>query len=40
MLFAYGMYKDNSKRGWEQAAGFKKTFSRSVEVEFIGVWVS
>ncbi|KAG8958743.1 hypothetical protein FRC00_002339 [Tulasnella sp. 408] len=36
--FAYGMYKDNSKRGWEQAAGFKKTFSRSVEVEFIGVW--
>ncbi|KAG8953853.1 hypothetical protein FRC04_001483 [Tulasnella sp. 424] len=38
VLFAYGMYKDNSKRGWEQAAGFKKTFSRSVEVEFIGVW--
>ncbi|KIO32976.1 hypothetical protein M407DRAFT_210389 [Tulasnella calospora MUT 4182] len=36
--FAYGMYRDNSKRGWEQAAGFKKTFSRSVEVEFIGVW--
>ncbi|KAG9048238.1 hypothetical protein FS837_000437 [Tulasnella sp. UAMH 9824] len=36
--FAYSMYKDNSKRGWEQAAGFKRTFSRSVEVEFIGVW--
>ncbi|KAG8893144.1 hypothetical protein FRC01_013758, partial [Tulasnella sp. 417] len=36
--FAFGMYKDNTKTGWEQAAGFKRTFSRSVEVEFIGVW--
>ncbi|KAG8980681.1 hypothetical protein FRB90_007544, partial [Tulasnella sp. 427] len=38
VTFAYSMYKDNSKRGWQQAAGFKKTFSRAVEVEFIGVW--
>lgn len=36
--FAYSMYKRNDRTGFEQSAGFKKTFSREVEIEFMGVW--
>ncbi|KAI0094239.1 hypothetical protein BDY19DRAFT_880415 [Irpex rosettiformis] len=36
--FAYKMYTDKSRVGWEQSTAFKKTFSMDVDVEFIGVW--
>lgn len=36
--FAYKAYKRSDKEGIKLAAGFKKTFSRDVKVEFVGVW--
>ena len=36
--FAYKMYKRTDQSGVQQAADFKRTFCRSVGVEFIGVW--
>ncbi|KDN51574.1 hypothetical protein RSAG8_00119, partial [Rhizoctonia solani AG-8 WAC10335] len=36
--FAYQMYKRRDKVGFQESAGFKKTFSREVEIEFMGVW--
>jgi len=36
--FAYRIYKQTSKKGWEQSDGFKKAFSIDVDVEFVGVW--
>ncbi|KAB5593664.1 hypothetical protein CTheo_2847 [Ceratobasidium theobromae] len=36
--FAYSMYKRGGSDGFKDSAGFKKTFSRSVEIEFLGVW--
>ena len=37
--FAYKMYaKTGTTKGREQAALFKKTFSRTVVIEFIGCW--
>ncbi|KAG8905233.1 hypothetical protein FRB99_000400 [Tulasnella sp. 403] len=36
--FAYTMYKNSTPQGWAQSAGFKKTFSRTVNIEFVGCW--
>ncbi|CAE6456663.1 unnamed protein product [Rhizoctonia solani] len=36
--FAYRMYKRTDQTGFWQSAGFKKTFSREVKIEFMGVW--
>ncbi|EMD39825.1 hypothetical protein CERSUDRAFT_81159 [Gelatoporia subvermispora B] len=36
--FAYKLYKSTSKSNEELARGFKQTFCRSVNVEFLGVW--
>ncbi|KAI0785595.1 hypothetical protein C8Q75DRAFT_794543 [Abortiporus biennis] len=36
--FAYKMYRDTTKQGWDQSAAFKKAFSIDVDVEFVGVW--
>ncbi|KEP54693.1 DUF2235 domain protein [Rhizoctonia solani 123E] len=36
--FAYQMYKRSDKVGFKESAGFKRTFSREVEIEFVGVW--
>ncbi|CAE6520158.1 unnamed protein product [Rhizoctonia solani] len=36
--FAYQMYKRTDLAGFQQSAGFKKTFSREVKIEFMGVW--
>ncbi|KAJ1310118.1 hypothetical protein OPQ81_006865 [Rhizoctonia solani] len=36
--FAYQMYKRTDLTGFHQSAGFKKTFSREVRIEFMGVW--
>ncbi|KAI5116598.1 hypothetical protein M0805_006776 [Coniferiporia weirii] len=36
--FAYKMYKTDTKLGWQQSVGFKRTFSLDVDVEFVGVW--
>ncbi|CAE6482247.1 unnamed protein product [Rhizoctonia solani] len=36
--FAYQMFKRSDKVGFKESAGFKKTFSRDVEIEFMGVW--
>ncbi|KIJ64423.1 hypothetical protein HYDPIDRAFT_28368 [Hydnomerulius pinastri MD-312] len=36
--FAYKLYKRTDKEGVELAAGFKKTFSQDVPVDFMGVW--
>lgn len=36
--FAYKMFANTSKGNELEAAGFKQTFCRSVEIEFIGVW--
>ncbi|KAK7464832.1 hypothetical protein VKT23_006039 [Stygiomarasmius scandens] len=32
------MYTRNDKTGWKQSTKFRKTFSREVAIEFIGVW--
>jgi len=37
--FAYTMYKNSTKKGYLQSEGFKRTFSREVSIEFVGVWV-
>ncbi|KAG9101439.1 hypothetical protein FS749_006943 [Ceratobasidium sp. UAMH 11750] len=36
--FAYSMYKRNDDAGFRASAGFKKAFSRTVQIEFMGVW--
>ncbi|THU90421.1 hypothetical protein K435DRAFT_841466 [Dendrothele bispora CBS 962.96] len=36
--FAYKMYTRTDEVGWRQSNLFKKTFSRDVEIEFVGVW--
>lgn len=36
--FAWKMYKRTDKAGIILSEGFKKTFSRSVEIDFLGVW--
>ncbi|KIO29821.1 hypothetical protein M407DRAFT_226348 [Tulasnella calospora MUT 4182] len=36
--FAYKKYKDSTPNGKVNAKGFKCTFSRDVEIEFLGVW--
>ncbi|KAI9058264.1 hypothetical protein FKP32DRAFT_1688725 [Trametes sanguinea] len=36
--FAYKLYKQTDKDSLELAAGFKQTFCRNVEIEFVGVW--
>lgn len=36
--FAWKTYKDGSKSGIAHAKEFKKTFSRRVEIAFVGVW--
>ncbi|CAE6409883.1 putative protein YEL023C [Rhizoctonia solani AG-1 IB] len=36
--FAYQMYKRTDLAGYTESAGFKKTFSREVRIEFMGVW--
>ncbi|KAG8900193.1 hypothetical protein FRB99_006193 [Tulasnella sp. 403] len=36
--FAYEKYKDNSEQGLIRAFGFKSAFSKSVDIEFMGVW--
>ncbi|KAH8104644.1 hypothetical protein BXZ70DRAFT_601721 [Cristinia sonorae] len=36
--FAYKLYKQTGKQSLEIAAGFKQTFCRTVNIEFVGVW--
>ena len=36
--FAYNFYKDDSPKGWEMSAEFKKTFCIDVSVYFVGVF--
>ncbi|KAG8925454.1 hypothetical protein FRC02_009651 [Tulasnella sp. 418] len=36
--FAYERYADMSENGNHRSEGFKKTFSKEVEIDFIGVW--
>ncbi|KAF5358616.1 hypothetical protein D9758_007671 [Tetrapyrgos nigripes] len=36
--FAYKMYTRTDQVGWAQSDLFKRTFSRDVQIEFIGVW--
>ncbi|KIK52337.1 hypothetical protein GYMLUDRAFT_180219 [Collybiopsis luxurians FD-317 M1] len=36
--FAYKMYTQADKTGWEQSNAFKKAFSIDVDIEFLGVW--
>jgi len=36
--FAYKMYTRTDKEGIELAAGFKRTFSHDVNIDFLGVW--
>ncbi|KAI0333677.1 hypothetical protein GY45DRAFT_1244065 [Cubamyces sp. BRFM 1775] len=36
--FAYKLYKQTDKGSLELAAGFKQTFCRNVDIEFVGVW--
>ncbi|KAI8971176.1 hypothetical protein BD414DRAFT_501210 [Trametes punicea] len=36
--FAYKLYKQTDKGSLDLAAGFKQTFCRKVEIEFVGVW--
>lgn len=36
--FAYKRYKDTSDTGKRRAKGFKAAFSRTVSINFIGVW--
>jgi len=36
--FAYKMYTRTDEIGWRQSNLFRKTFSREVAIEFIGVW--
>ncbi|KAJ3554112.1 hypothetical protein NM688_g3270 [Phlebia brevispora] len=36
--FAYEMYKREDKQGLDMSHAFKKTYSRAVTVDFLGVW--
>lgn len=36
--FAYKLYTKTDKDSLALAAGFKQTFCRTVEIEFVGVW--
>ncbi|KIM41061.1 hypothetical protein M413DRAFT_72257 [Hebeloma cylindrosporum] len=36
--FAYKMYTTADDDGWKQSNAFKRAFSNSVEIEFLGVW--
>lgn len=36
--FAYKLFTRTDKEGVELAAGFKKTFSQTVNIDFLGVW--
>jgi uncharacterized protein (DUF2235 family) len=36
--FAWKTFKRTDKDSWEAARGFKRTFSREVEIAFLGVW--
>lgn len=36
--FAWQTFKRTDKESWKIADGFKRTFSRDVEVTFVGVW--
>ncbi|QRW15054.1 choline transport protein [Ceratobasidium sp. AG-Ba] len=36
--FAYSMFKRNDPAGFKASEGFKKTFCRTVQIEFMGVW--
>jgi hypothetical protein len=36
--FAYDLYTRTDQAGIALSAGFKRTFSRDVKIEFIGVW--
>lgn len=38
ITFAYQCYIDTSSCAGDNAQGFKTTFSRPVEIEFLGVW--
>jgi hypothetical protein len=32
------MYSRDDEKGWTQSNAFKKAFSLSVDIEFVGVW--
>lgn len=36
--FAWKHYKDGSEEGRKQAEEFKLTFSRDIDISFVGVW--
>ncbi|SRR6266550_4288414 len=36
--FAYKMYTRTDSAGWDQSNGFKKAFSVTVPIHFVGVW--
>ncbi len=36
--FAYKMYTQTDKGGWDQSTAFKQAFSNDVQIEFLGVW--
>lgn len=38
ILFAYKLYKQDDEAGMELSTGFKHTFCRNVQTEFMGVW--
>lgn len=38
VTFAFEMYKRTDEEGVKQASGFKQTFSRTVDIEFMGAW--
>ncbi|KZT51456.1 hypothetical protein CALCODRAFT_521363 [Calocera cornea HHB12733] len=38
VLFAFTMYMRADKQGWDESREFKKTFSNSVSIDFVGVW--
>ncbi|KAG8764930.1 hypothetical protein FRC19_008025, partial [Serendipita sp. 401] len=38
VTFAFEMYKRTDEEGIQQSKGFKQTFSRTVDVDFMGVW--
>jgi hypothetical protein len=36
--FAWQVFKATGKGSWDDARGFKRTFSRDVKIAFVGVW--
>ena len=38
VTFAYKLYKSTDADNAALAAGFKQTFCRDVQIEFVGVW--